>query len=67
MSSRIENNDGAEFELERMQRKHSLLQNEVKDLRDQLSISRSWMWIWFVAFSILLVVEIDRLVKWIGA
>ncbi|MDE0069105.1 MAG: hypothetical protein OXO48_05285 [Caldilineaceae bacterium] len=67
MSSRIENRDGAEFELERMQRKHALLQNEIQELRDQLTISRRWMWIWFLAFSILLIVEIIRLGKWIAS
>ena len=67
MSSQVENSEGAELELERMQRKYSLLQNGIQELRDQLSISRSWMWIWFVAFSILLIVEIDRLGKWIAA
>lgn len=67
MSSRKENSDGAEFELERMQRKHATLQNEIQELRDQLTISRRWMWIWFVGFSILLIVEIIRLGEWIAS
>ncbi|MDE0080052.1 MAG: hypothetical protein OXO50_21220 [Caldilineaceae bacterium] len=67
MSSQIESRDGAEFELERMQRKHSTLQTGIQELRDQLTISRRWMWIWLVAFSILLIVEIDRLGKWIAS
>lgn len=67
MSSQVENSDGAESELERMQRKHALLQNEIQDLRDQLTISRRWMWIWFVAFSLLLIVEIIRLGEWIAS
>ncbi|MDE0431284.1 MAG: hypothetical protein OXH98_16095 [Caldilineaceae bacterium] len=67
MSSQVDNRDEAEFELERMQRKYALLQNEIQDLRDQLTISRRWMWIWFVAFALLLVAEIVRLGEWIAA
>lgn len=67
MSSQVDNRDEAVFELERMQRKHALLQNEIQDLRDQLTISRRWMWIWFVAFALLLIVEIVRLGEWIAA
>ncbi len=53
--------------LERMQRKYSLLQKEMEALSESLEISRSWTWIWFVAFAVLLVVELVRLGRWIGA
>lgn len=67
MSSQVEKSDRAEPELERMHRKHSLLQNEIKELRDRLSISGCWTWIWFVSSCILLMVAYDRLVAWLGS
>ena len=53
--------------LERMQRSYSLLQNEKEALEESLETSRSWTWIWFIAFAVLLVVELVRLSRWIGA
>lgn len=58
---------GGDVALERMQRNYSRLQKEKEALEESLEVSRSWTWIWFIAFAALLVVELVRLGRWIGA
>ena len=53
--------------LERMRLSYSLLQNEKEAPEESLETSRSWTWIWFIAFAVLLVVELVRLGHWMGA
>ena len=55
------------LDLERMQRKYSLLQTELEALRKSLDISQHWTWIWFIASAVLLSIVLKILSDWIAA
>ena len=55
------------MELERMQRKYSLLQNEIEAMRVSLENSRHFTWIWFVVSFVLMSILLVILSNWIGS
>ena len=57
---------GINAELERMQRKYSLLQTELEALRASLENSRYFTWIWFVVSAVFMSILLVILYNWMG-
>ena len=66
LTEQAQENEG-NMEFERMQRKYSLLQNEIEAMSVSLEKSRHFTWIWFVASFVLMSILLVILSNWIGS
>ena len=66
LTEQAQENEG-NMEFERMQRKYSLLQNEIEAMSVSLEKSRHFTWIWFVVSFVLMSILLVILSNWIGS
>ena len=66
LTEQAQENEG-NMEFERMQRKYSLLHNEIEAMSVSLEKSRHFTWIWFVVSFVLMSILLVILSNWIGS